>query len=216
MNGITDIHRTDGLSVWRTCPRRPYFFAGVGVAYEKRHVIDGHPRPPASFDAPDEGTFFAGTFGFAGHAPPERGHYHPVMPATRSPRLRRPAAPAAWRRVAGACLALVMVITVLFANGCACAAVELSEQVAYSAGEAAGPPPARHDARCLRQELPVRHKHGTEQNCSAISPAGASTFLVPATVCLSSAPAPAGSASISAHAARPAATELENLCVLRI
>lgn len=75
--------------------------------------------------------------------------------------------------------AIALVVSVVFAHGGACAAVELSERVVHSAQPAGGGvSPAAHGVRCLHRDLPVGHVHGTEQGCSATNPTGAPLLLI--------------------------------------
>ncbi|MFG1962250.1 hypothetical protein [Nonomuraea sp. NPDC049028] len=113
------------------------------------------------------------------------------MLATRTLRSRRPAARGTGRLLTHAVFAIALVLSVVFAHGGACAAVELSEPVAHSAQPAGGgvsafahgaQPAARgvspvtHGVRCLHRDLPVGHVHGTEQDRSATNPTGAPTL----------------------------------------
>ncbi|MDX3106292.1 hypothetical protein [Nonomuraea angiospora] len=132
------------------------------------------------------------------------------MLTTLTTRCRRPPG----RPAAHAVLALVLLLGVVFAHGGACAAVELSEPVAHSVDLK---DTAVYSARCLHRELPPRHQHGTEQDCSATNPADTPIFAAMSTA--SSAPsaqAAAAAATVPARAARAAAPYTENLCVMRI
>ncbi|MFI6740426.1 hypothetical protein ACIBI9_46525 [Nonomuraea sp. NPDC050451] len=132
------------------------------------------------------------------------------MLTTRTIRSRRPAG----RLTAHAALALALLIGVVFAHGGACAAVELSEPVAHSVDLK---DTAVYSARCLHRELPPRHQHGTEQDCSAINPADTPiSAAMSAASSLPSAQAAAAATTVPASAARPASPYLENLCVMRI
>ncbi|WP_433512838.1 hypothetical protein ACQP2T_55800 [Nonomuraea sp. CA-143628] len=109
------------------------------------------------------------------------------MLATRTLRSRRPAARGTGRLLTHAVFAIALVISVVFAHGGACAAVELSEPVAHSAQPAGGGgsafahgahlaaggvSPVTHGVRCLHRDLPMGHVHGTEQDRSATHPTG--------------------------------------------
>ncbi|MGW0484050.1 hypothetical protein [Nonomuraea sp. NPDC003214] len=137
------------------------------------------------------------------------------MLATRTARSRRPATSAAGRLAGHALLVIVMVLGAVFAHGGACAAVELSEQAGHSAD--AGVVTADHDAHCRHRQLPAGHQHGTEQNCSAVSPAsppaGAPAHSAAA---VSHPPAAAAVAAPSAATIRLTAPYREDLCVMRI
>ncbi|MFI7129226.1 hypothetical protein ACIBQ1_26230 [Nonomuraea sp. NPDC050153] len=135
------------------------------------------------------------------------------MLTTRTVRSRRPAASGAGRSLAHAALAFIAFLGVVFAHGGACAAVEMSEHVAYRAHLVES---AAHGVDCLHRKLPPHHQHGTEQGCSAITPAGTPTMMMPAATSVPS-PMSAGEApSAQAGAARLPAPCLENLCVMRI
>ncbi|MFI6633385.1 hypothetical protein ACIBI7_31290 [Nonomuraea fuscirosea] len=112
----------------------------------------------------------------------------PVMLATRTIRSSRPAASGAGRLLAHLAFVIAMVIGTVFAHGGACAAVELAEPTGHSTGvptshhtgvraghntgvRAEEPVGDTHSAVCLHRNLPPRHQHGTEQDCSAIGPA---------------------------------------------
>ncbi|MEO3799822.1 hypothetical protein [Nonomuraea sp. B1E8] len=115
-------------------------------------------------------------------------------------------------------LAITLVVSVVFAHGGACAAVELSEGPAHSAHlPGADRAHAEHDARCLHRELPARHRHGTEADCSVTSPAGApAPVALPASASLSPA-RPAGEAPYArADLDCLSAPHLADLCVMRI
>lgn len=152
------------------------------------------------------------------------------MLATRSARFQRPAACRAGRLAAHVLLAISLVLSVVFAHGGACAAVELAEPgISHSlshsmAGSAAlsgtysllsAPAGVELGSRCAHRELPVGHQHGTEKD-SAITPAGSADLPMAAST---GDPADdvAGIAS-----PRPAATDrlagpyLDGLCVMRI
>ncbi|MGW4966922.1 hypothetical protein ACWEPL_57700 [Nonomuraea sp. NPDC004186] len=132
------------------------------------------------------------------------------MLTTRTTRSRRPPG---WP-AAHAVLALVLLIGVVFAHGGACAAVELSEPVAHSVDLKNT---AVYSARCLHRELPPRHQHGTEQDCSATNPADTPIFAAMSTASsVPSAQAAAAATTVPARAAGTAAPYLENLCVMRI
>ncbi|GGS62145.1 hypothetical protein GCM10010176_000020 [Nonomuraea spiralis] len=137
------------------------------------------------------------------------------MLMTRSAGACRPPLPGAGRWLTHAVLAMALLITVVFAHGGACAAVELSERASGGPAPAAVQDAAsglhRHvtwssgrmpvqDAECLHGELPLGHLHGTEQNCSAVAAASAP---VVAAVCALPA-VPAGPAALSVRAAPPA------------
>ncbi|GAA3235917.1 hypothetical protein [Nonomuraea helvata] len=149
------------------------------------------------------------------------------MLTTRTTRSHRPAG----RLTARAAVMLVLLIGVVFAHGGACAAVELSEPAIHAVDPAVDPAEgaavdtaestvgdtAGYDARCLHRELPSRHRHGTEPDCSAISLDD--TPLSMATPATRSAAMAHGGAEIPiapARAVRLAAPYLENLCVMRI
>ncbi|MFK4042506.1 hypothetical protein ACI2LC_42465 [Nonomuraea wenchangensis] len=156
----------------------------------------------------------------------------PVMFATLSVRTRRPASSAA-RLLAYGLLAISMLVGVVFAHGGACAAVELAETGADTLPALLGPSTARSadatlaghgwgsaqpEGRCLHRRLPPRHQHGTEQDCSAVSPAGA---WVPSP--LPTAAAVAGALPVAAPVAArvgwgrsPTAPHRDDLCVLRL
>ncbi|MEO3867593.1 hypothetical protein ABGB18_02050 [Nonomuraea sp. B12E4] len=140
------------------------------------------------------------------------------MLTTRTHHSRRPATSRAGRLVAHAALAIALVIGVVFAHGGACAAVEFAESAAHSApleGHAAEP--AAHHAHCLHRNLPERHHHGTEQDCSAIGPGSAPPYVaVPSATSVSSTPATSEAPSCPAGSARLTAPYLEDLCVKRI
>ncbi|MEV1176111.1 DUF6153 family protein [Nonomuraea sp. NPDC049784] len=111
-------------------------------------------------------------------------------------------------------LVLVLLIGVVFAHGGACAAMEMSEPVAHGAHLENT---AVNDARCLHRELPTRHRHGTEQDCSAVNLADTPiSVATPATRSVSTAHAVAEIPIPPARAFRLAAPYLENLCVMRI
>ncbi|MFF4624070.1 hypothetical protein [Nonomuraea jabiensis] len=132
------------------------------------------------------------------------------MLTTRTTRSRRPYG----RPAAHAVLALVLLVGVVFAHGGACAAAELSEPVAHSVDLT---DTAIYSARCLHRELPPRHQHGTEQDCSAINPADTPIFAAMSTAAsVPSAQAAAAGTAVPARAARAAAPYLGNLCVMRI
>jgi hypothetical protein len=150
------------------------------------------------------------------------------MFATRSARSRRPAAFGTGRLLVTAAVGLVMIIGVVFAHGGGCAAMELAEAVAHRTHPQhsvrmtalrpvlplSGVP---QDADCLHRRLPPRHQHGTEQDCSAISPAGASTtFDMPAAMGMSGIREADGCSAASPDAARPSVPDLMNLCVMRL
>ncbi|MEV4111550.1 hypothetical protein [Nonomuraea sp. NPDC049695] len=122
---------------------------------------------------------------------------------------------------------LVLLVGVVFAHGGACAAMELSEPAIHAvdpavdtAVDTAMDPAvdaAVDGARCLHRELPARHRHGTEPDCSAISlddtPLSVAT---PATRSVATADGVAELPIAPARAVRLAAPYLENLCVMRI
>ncbi|MEV6157431.1 hypothetical protein AB0L53_44545 [Nonomuraea sp. NPDC052129] len=139
------------------------------------------------------------------------------MLATRTLRSRRPAARDAGRLLTHAVFAIALVLSVVFAHGGACAAVELSEPVAHSAqlagggvsalahgthSAAGGVSPVTHGVRCLHRDLPVGHVHGTEQDRSATNPTGAppvpagSAVELPRPAAQQTAQAPSSSADI--------------------
>jgi hypothetical protein len=129
---------------------------------------------------------------------------------------------AAGRLLVCAGLALAILITVVFAHGGACAAVELAEQAAHEVGTAHIEPtaasPASHDETCLHRGLPAGHQHGTEPDCSAAlgpasgpSPVIASMALHPALAQCVKEPS-----TSSMDTTPPISAEQENLCVLRI
>ncbi|MEV4374904.1 MULTISPECIES: hypothetical protein [unclassified Nonomuraea] len=154
------------------------------------------------------------------------------MLTTRSARALRPPVPGAGRWWPHAMLALALLITVVFAHGGACAAVELSERAqggpAPSAQSAhldvhrhvrwlSGRMPVR-DAGCLHGELPPGHLHGTEQECAATT-ATAAAPAVAAVPALAAGPAAVGSGAVRPApraASRQAVSGQENLRVMRI
>ncbi|SEU40440.1 hypothetical protein [Nonomuraea wenchangensis] len=154
------------------------------------------------------------------------------MFATLSVRTRRPASSAA-RLLTYGLLAISMLVGVVFAHGGACAAVELAETGADTLPALLGPSTARSadatqaghgrgsaqpEGRCLHRRLPPRHQHGTEQDSSAVSPAGA--WVPPP---LPAAAAVAGALPVAAPVAvrvdggrSPNAPHRNDLCVLRL
>ncbi|MEU6721808.1 hypothetical protein ABZ897_61120 [Nonomuraea sp. NPDC046802] len=162
------------------------------------------------------------------------------MLTTRTTRSSRPAR----RPMTRAALVLVLLVCAVFAHGGACAAVELSEPVAHGAdlagdfAHSADPTSVAahgaglvgraargadlvggvvHSVECLHRKLPVRHQHGTEQDCSAVSPVYAPLCLAMSALCAASAAEVAAGAPVAQ--ARPsvfATPCLENLCVMRI
>jgi hypothetical protein len=149
------------------------------------------------------------------------------MFATRSARSRRPAAFGAGRLLVNAAVGLVMVIGVVFAHGGGCAAMELAEAVAHRTHPQHGVRmtalrpvlPASgvsQDADCLHRQLPPRHQHGTEQDCSAIGPDASTTSDMPVAVGLSGVREAGGCPAAAPDAARPSVPDLMNLCVMRL
>ncbi|MGW4408288.1 hypothetical protein ACWEJ6_29945 [Nonomuraea sp. NPDC004702] len=152
------------------------------------------------------------------------------MLTSRSARALRPPTSGAGRWWPYAMLALAMLITVVFAHGGACAAVELSERAQ------GGPAPSvqsahldvhRHvswlpgrmpvrDAGCLHGELPPGHLHGTEQECAATAAAAPPVAAAPV---LAAGPAAVVSGPLRPAlraASRQAVSGRENLRVMRI
>ncbi|MBT2227704.1 hypothetical protein [Nonomuraea sp. NEAU-A123] len=142
------------------------------------------------------------------------------MFATRSVRSRRPALWSAGRLLANALVVLAMIMSVVFAHGGGCAAVMLSEAGAHAEHTARFTPitsVSSLDARCLHRELPLGHHHGTEQDCSAINPAGVSvSFDLPAGICASSAPVAGRFPAASGDLSPPAVPGFAEFCALRI
>ncbi|MEV0349294.1 hypothetical protein AB0H88_26250 [Nonomuraea sp. NPDC050680] len=141
------------------------------------------------------------------------------MLATRTLRSRRPAARGAGRLLTHAMFAIALVLSVVFAHGGACAAVELSERVVHSAHPAGGGgSSAPHGVRCLHRDLPVGHVHGTEQDCSATNPTAAPISPAGPAVVLS---CPAGARTAVAATAptgigRGAGPDRASLCLMRV
>ncbi|MEU1721569.1 hypothetical protein ACNF49_35135 [Actinomadura sp. ATCC 39365] len=152
------------------------------------------------------------------------------MLTTRSARASRPPASGAGRWWPHAMLALALLISVVFAHGGACAAVELSERAQGGPApsvQGAHPDVHRHvrwlsgrmpvrDAGCLHGELPPGHLHGTEQECAATAASAPAVTAVPVLA--------AGPAAVVAGPVRPApraasrqaASGQENSRVMRI
>ncbi|MFI9591813.1 hypothetical protein [Nonomuraea sp. NPDC052265] len=152
------------------------------------------------------------------------------MLTIRSAHARRPPAPGAGRWLTSAVLALAMLITVVFAHGGACAAVELSERAQ------GGPAPAlqgahldvhRHvrrlsgrmpvqDAGCLHGELPLGHLHGTERECSATAASGPAVAAVPSLAAVPAAVVAVPVRAVPRAAPRESASGPAYLRVMRI
>lgn len=129
-------------------------------------------------------------------------------------------------------LALAMIVGVVFTHGGACAAVELAESnaagthAAHAAHAAHGVQGragvasarvSRQEGTCLHRRLPVRHQHGTEQGCSAFTPANAPVVVAMAAIApLSVTPAAPRARPVTACAAADVGAGPENLCVMRI
>ncbi|WP_336208744.1 hypothetical protein [Nonomuraea sp. LPB2021202275-12-8] len=141
-----------------------------------------------------------------------------MMLATRTAPIRRSAVSGAGRLVAHAVLAITLVVSVVFAHGGACAAVELSEPIAHSTHLAdGGLAAAEQGARCLHRELPAGHQHGTEQDCSAIKPTGTPIPVIELAALSVNCPhLAAETSSALADTCRLTAPCWENLCVMRI
>ncbi|MEV4400440.1 hypothetical protein [Nonomuraea sp. NPDC049607] len=152
------------------------------------------------------------------------------MLTTRSARTRRPPAPGAGRWLPRAVLALAMLITVVFAHGGACAAVELSERVQSGSAptlQSAHLDAHRHVRRlsgrmpvlaagCLHGELPPGHLHGTEQQCSATAASAPAVAAVPSLAALPVAVAAVPVRPAPRAAPREPAPGPERLPVMRI
>lgn len=144
------------------------------------------------------------------------------MSATRTTRSRRPAESGAGRWVAHVVFVIALVVGAVFAHGGACAAVELTESAGHASGVRAaaphgGPHGDLHSAFCLHRNLPPRHHHGTEQDCSAVAPAGAPAPLAVQAATLSyPAPARAGLPPVADGARRPSGSPPDLLRVMRI
>ncbi|MFC4015844.1 hypothetical protein ACFOY2_52145 [Nonomuraea purpurea] len=152
------------------------------------------------------------------------------MLTTRTTRFSRPAR----RPMTHAVLVLVLLVCAVFTHGGACAAVELSEptahgaglggRAAHSAGSESGAAhgvssedDAAHGVGCLHHGLPVRHQHGTEQDCSAISPVHVPMCVTMAAACsLSASESTAEAPASQAHLSPFAPSCRENLCVMRL
>lgn len=141
------------------------------------------------------------------------------MSATRITRSRRPAPTGAGRLVSHALLAIVSLIVAVFAHGGACATLEMAEQASrlthltetsqehVNAGQ--------HGEHCWHHQLPDGHRHGTEQDDSAIGPAAPPTpGTLPASVAVPPPAAAGTTAPVTAE--RHPAPHREELCVLRI
>ncbi|MET8156840.1 hypothetical protein ABZT47_10740 [Sphaerisporangium sp. NPDC005289] len=69
-----------------------------------------------------------------------------------------------------AALMLVMITSLVFAHGGACAAVIMSESDGHVLHETVTVLEMSPDADCRHHDLPPGHRHGTEQECSATDP----------------------------------------------
>ncbi|MGW3352191.1 hypothetical protein ACWDA3_53610 [Nonomuraea rubra] len=139
------------------------------------------------------------------------------MLATRPIRYRRPANLGAGRLVAHLVFVIAMVIGAVFAHGGACAAVELAESAGHGAEVRADEPAGNaHSAVCLHQNLPPRHQHGTEQDCSAIGPTAAPTPLAVQETAALSPQADAGPLTVVRDTHSPPGAHTGTLCVMRI
>ncbi|QYC42010.1 hypothetical protein Nocox_22030 [Nonomuraea coxensis DSM 45129] len=112
-------------------------------------------------------------------------------------------------------LVIVSVVGTVFAHGGACAAVERAEGVSHgTAVESAG---TAYRQPCLHRNLPPRHQHGTEQDCSAIGSAAAPILLLPqAALPVTAARALVEAASGPCGSGRAALPAPGNLCVMRL
>ncbi|GGK94473.1 hypothetical protein Sme01_57240 [Sphaerisporangium melleum] len=117
----------------------------------------------------------------------------------------------------GAVLALVMIASLVFTHGGACAAVIMSESDWHAVHATVTAPKVSPDTGCRHHDLPPGHRHGTEQDCSATDPPG---VQLPAAVQAVFA-AVAGRSGCRPHPARPGAVPLRapdpvHICVMRI
>ncbi|MGW3353423.1 hypothetical protein ACWDA3_59930 [Nonomuraea rubra] len=139
------------------------------------------------------------------------------MLATRTIRYRRPADVGAGRLLAHLVFVIAMTACAVFAHGGACAAVELAESAGHSADVRTEEPTSNaHSAVCLHQNLPPRHQHSTEPDCSATDPAAApaplatrEAIIVPPRTC-------AGPLAVVRDTLPLPGAHPGNVCVMRI